>query len=702
MNRVEKAGDSPLRSGESSEVTSAEKILLTGPPTTEAEPRHPDAGRKVARNQLINRLNFIHFKGDRIQIHLVDRHTQRRLSLAALPFPVCGSEMVCRWDHPGQDEAVLRGLDLDFIRVPHGQSWIHSVPLTSAITTEGARLKLPDFSYEINQRTVERQPCRDITVQVFQKACVFAGRLVDFNAFSFKAELDSASPQSCERIDPQLPVKVVFLKAAETFFRAECLIIRCTHGEAERSYVMQPLAQQIHRYPKAEIRSQRIALTPSPNLVFQHPLTGRRVDLKVINLSGSGFAVEECEPAAVLMPGLTLPRVELRFANSLTLTCRTQVLYRNTVACGGSARLVRCGLSLMEMPAQDHLNLLAMLHQSVDRNAFICNALDPEALWDFFFETGFIYPDKYTLLHKQKEKIKETCRKIYHPSQAISRHFVYQDNGVILGHVAMIRFWQRTWLIHHHAARRAAINKAGLLVLDQLSRFIQETRCVGNLHMDHLACYYRPQNRFPQRFFGGFAQSFNDPANCSIDLFAYLRISHQPFSEEALSDRWQLLPAVDKDVVDLTDFYNDHSGGLTLKAMDLEPAGWGADNLSQDYRRVGLKWERHWFALRHGGRLKAFIIANVSDIGLNFSDLTSCLQVIVTDAEGLDPDIFIQAVRRVSRVAGLQEIAVLVYPAAYPQDLNIPFEKSYNLWIVDTAGTTQAFLKYLSRFTRYR
>jgi hypothetical protein len=330
----------------------------------------------------------------------------------------------------------------------------------SVITTEGVRLKLPDVSYEINQRKVERQPCRDISVQVFQKAFVFAGRLVDFNAFSFKAELHSASPQSCEWIDPQLPVKVVFSKAGEAFFRAECLIIRFTHGEAERSYVMQPLAQQIHRYPKAEIRSQRTALTPSPNLVFQHPLTGRRVDLKVINLSGSGFAVEECEPAAVLMPGLTLPRVELRFANSLTLTCRTQVLYRNTVACGGSVRLVRCGLSLMEMPAQDHLNLLAMLHQSVDRNAFICNALDPEALWDFFFETGFIYPDKYTLLHKQKEKIKETCRKIYHPSQPISRHFVYQDNGVILGHVAMIRFWQRTWLIHHHAARRAAINQS--------------------------------------------------------------------------------------------------------------------------------------------------------------------------------------------------------------------------------------------------
>ena len=115
--------------------------------------------------------------------------------------------------------------------------------------------------------------------------------------------------------------------------------------------------------------------------------------------------------------------------------------------------------------------MLAMLHQVQDKNSYICNDLDLDALWDFLFETGFIYPKKYALIHNSKEQIKQTYEKLYTRSPEIARHFVYQDNGVILGHMAMLRFWQNSWLIHHHAARKSALNKAGLIVLDQIGRF---------------------------------------------------------------------------------------------------------------------------------------------------------------------------------------------------------------------------------------
>jgi hypothetical protein len=256
------------------------------------------------------------------------------------------------------------------------------------------------------------------------------------------------------------------------------------------------LKNEVQRYRKAEYRSQRQTLSPSPKIIFRHPLTQKRLDLKVVDLSGSGFAVEEEEHSACLLPGLILPEVELCFAGIFKLTCSTQVVFRKPVAGKGEARRVRCGLALIDVTARDHIKLLGMLHQAKDKNSYLCTDLDLDALWDFLFETGFIYPSKYALIHKRKQDVRQTYEKLYTRSPDIARHFVYQDNGTILGHMAMIRFWKNSWLTHHHAARKSALNRAGLLVLDQIGRFVYDTFRLSNMHMDYLVCYYRPQNRF--------------------------------------------------------------------------------------------------------------------------------------------------------------------------------------------------------------
>ena len=138
------------------------------------------------------------------------------------------------------------------------------------------------------------------------------------------------------------------------------------------------------------------------------------------------------------------------------------MVFRKVATDKEKTRRLRCGLALIDMTALEHVKLLAMLHQVKDKNSYLCNDLDLDALWDFLFETGFIYPKKYALIHKNKEQIKQTYEKLYTRSPEIARHFVYQDNGAILGHMAMVRFWKSSWLIHHHAARKSALNRAGL------------------------------------------------------------------------------------------------------------------------------------------------------------------------------------------------------------------------------------------------
>jgi hypothetical protein len=677
------------------EVTSQEKNLLATP----AESAKPQpAGRKITRELLVNRLNLINFQDGCIQARFAHREYSQDVLVPAWPQPCSGEELVCTWPDGSDMDRLLQTHDLKDLLVPRGEKFIRSTPTVVAIDLQGARLTLPEVSYEVSQRLVERQNCRNISVTLIQNSSTFAGALLDFSAFSFRVSLTATAPQRFDWIDPALPVNIIFYAGKQTFYSGECRIVRQTQGAAARSYVLEPLKQEIQRYRRAEIRSQRQQLNPSPNLICRHPLTGKRVDLKVADLSGSGFAVEEDLQSAVLLPGLILPAIELHFANSFKLTCSAQVVFRKEVE-RRDARRIRCGLALIDMSAQDHIKLLAMLHQGRDGNSYICNDLDLEALWDFLFESGFIYPSKYAHLQKNKKKIRETYEKLYTRSPNIARHFVYQDSGVILGHMAMIRFWANTWLIHHHAARKSALNKAGLVVLDQIGRFTHDTFRFSALHMDYLACYYRPQNKFPQKIFGGFAQFIGNPKGCSIDPFAY--VSAWRTDGAALPEGWALSAATPPDQEELQSYYEHVSGGLMLKAMDLEPGACAEEEINREFRDHGFRRERHLFALKHAHRLKAFVVASVADIGLNLSDLTNCIHAVVIDAEGLTRQVFAAAAAETCRLTGQEDVPALVYPVACAQGMELPYDKVYHLWSFHIYGQGQNYLKYLSRLTKY-
>ncbi len=689
-------------SRDSTEVTGQEKAELAAAIPDRSKSTLEDAGRKITLDHLINRLNFVNFQDGRIQLHFSNRDSGRSRLIPAFPLPCSGPELECVWSGEPDGACLGQTHELKCILVPHGEKFIQAAPEVIEIHPDGCRLALPEISREISHRRIERQRCQNITVHLVQNSSSFPGSLLDFTSSSFRVDLRAVPPQRFDWIDAARPVQVVFHSGRQTLYSSECRILRVTPGRDTHSYALEPLKHEIQRYRKAEFRSDRQVLNPSPNIIFRHPLTQKRVDIKVVDLSGSGFAVEEDEAASVLLPGLILPEVELSFGNIFKIRCSVQVVFRKPLTGPEKRQRVRCGLALIDVSAHDHIKLLGMLHQVKDRNAYICNDIDLEALWDFLFETGFIYPAKYTLIEKNKKEIKETYAKLYQRSPDIARHFVYQDNGVILGHMATIRFWERTWLIHHHAARKSALPKAGLVVLDQIGRFVHDTFRIRGLHMDYMVCYYRPQNRFPSRVFGGVARYINNPQDCSVDPFAYVRIPDAVTAAPVLPAGWEIEPATQEDLEQLTFFYEQASGGVMVKAIDLDPGGWREEALCQEFQNYGFRRERHLFALRASGRLKALIVVNISDIGLNLSDLVHCLNVFILEPRGLPPEILYSALQQTLRTTGQQQIPALIFPLSYAEENGIAIEKVYHFWAFHTVhGNNQAYYKYLSRLTRY-
>jgi hypothetical protein len=136
------------------------------------------------------------------------------------------------------------------------------------------------------------------------------------------------------------------------------------------------------------------------------------------------------------------------------------------------------------------------------------------------------------------------------------------------------------------------------------------------------------------------------------------------------------------DLCELESFYRYVSGGLMINAMDLEPGMIDTGELSAEYRKLAFKRERHLFSLKKDGDLKAIAIVNTSDIGLNMSDLTNCLKVIVMDDE-LPKNTLHMIMSLLSVKFEQNEIPVLLYPVSYAEKQSIHFEREYSFWILN-------------------
>jgi hypothetical protein len=649
---------------------------------------------------LINKLNYINFQNDTIQVVMSHRRYEQTMTAKARPLPCSDGHLECAWLEPEKIGRLVDNFNFTAFYVDDGATAIRVEPRLLRMDAEGFAVELPDQCWEIANRRETRIACDEVPVQVIQHSMLFRGFLREFSTGSFLVELDIKPPQTHQCLDPEKPLNLIVYDGGDLIYSGDFKILKQDHEHRQHWMVLEPLALPIHRYNPRAYRSKRLKLTPTPNVVFKHPLTRHTVNLKVLDVSGSGLSVIEGVGHSLLLPGMMLPDVELIFADSLTIRFKAQVLYRNLSDCDEDACEIINGLAIIDMDSGEHLKLLSLLHQADNKNSYINTRIEMDALWDFFFETGFIYPKKYAYIQANKEKIKETYWKLYTQNPTIARHFIYQNKGRIMAHMAMVRLYENAWLIHHHAARKRSMVRAGLTVLNQIGCFTYDSHRLYSMHMKYLMCYYRPENHFPQSVFGGFNRYAKDQDDCSVDEFAYCHMSGDAEVFEVLPPEWEITTCDRSDLQELGHWYQHYSGGLMLDCLDLMPHSFEAQDLVDEYRRHGFTKERRVLALRRNGRLIACILIHHSEIGLNLSDLTNCVKVMIIDHGEVDRHIIDNALRRIVRDYKLStDMPLLMYPIEAVEKMRMPFEKTYCLWILNTRNSDKYF-KFIDRMFR--
>ena len=646
----------------------------------------------IKQKELIQTLHYLHFSNAPVLVLLTDpKHEEDFLIQSHLESCTAG-EIRCRW--PQEAIPVPTNITPLNLIVDDGLSLVLLPIRVIDRYEEGFSFAIPEEGRLLGKRQARRHRCGGISATVTQNGFLARGDLLDFSPFAFQVRLIPDANVSFTWMNRKHPFSICLQEDERILFSGPCRCLRQMGGPFEKELVLAPLKNEINRFQKQKKRNPRLHVMPPPSLRFEHPFFKKPVQRDVVDMTAAGFAVEERTEDALLLPGMIIPNTEICYAGMMEMTCDAQVIYRREVKKGR----VRCGLAILNMDFRTYSRLGHIVAHAEDPHASIGAKVEMDALWEFFFDTGFIYPRKYHLLQSSREEFKETYRRLYREDQEIAAHFTCGENGRIYGHVSMIRAYQRAWMIHHLAAKTMNGRRLGLTVLKHILWFFEGLYRYPAIRMDYLIFYFRPENHFPNLFFGGFARDFNNPRGCSIDLFSY---RNQPMKtpQIPLPDGWQFTDFSTRHLPELERFYRQTSGGLLLDVLGLGLTDGEDEPLSAVYKRHGFVrgWSAH--ALTGNDMLKAVLIANHSDIGINLSEFLNGIKIIVTDPDGLPWEILQNALTRLTPSYPNSTVPVMISPATYPGAGTAPAEKHYLMWIMDTQYGRE-YQEYMQRKTR--
>lgn len=643
---------------------------------------------KVNKKVLINLINHLHFTSEQVFIHIKDNKTGEEFLQQGEPGPYLDNTVNIRFI----DSAALdleRHKPLNLI-IDNRKSLIVIPVDLQSMSRDSLVLSLPDVAHSYSKRQAVRHTCEGVYAEIAQGGFNVHGVLEDINPHDLRVSVIVP-----EDINPANPLFLKLSQDNQTYFMGECRIVRC---DKEGFYIiLQPIHDNrpvlaFRKYP-----NDRVRIMPQPIIHFIHPLCGLAVQNKVDDISASGFSITVPDNESLLFPGMIIPQLSLQLPGMLNnLSCTVQVIYRYEQ----KKNLARYGFYILDMSLHDQRRLFDAVSKVIDPHVNLTGRVNMDSLWELFFDSGFIYPDKYGIISQYTRPLKETYRKLYEEGQDIFTHLTYQDQGQVYGHMSMVKAYENSWIIHHLAARPMRGKRTGLKTLNHFVNYID---CLYNLPvssktMRYNFCYYRPENKFSDYYFGGICRTVRRREICSLDLFGYMPMTVGT-ETRCLPDQWSMEEFTRDDLMLMRKYYNGIGGGLMLDAYALDCRAAENDNLKDRasgttvndnhnsimgmYNKIGLSRDSKVISIRHNGRIKAALIVDTSDMGINMSELLNSIKILVID-NTLPWSILQDAVSAVGKIYGSDKIMVLIFPFDYLGQQGVECKKRYYFWVLST------------------
>jgi hypothetical protein len=647
-----------------------------------------DSAKALDHSELINTINYTHFTGGPLFVLLQHPVYQDKILVKAYPEPCLDNHLILRWDE-SYFQYKLESYSVLHLFIINNQSVIIAPINMLSDSKTNFTIRLPEKSFVLNNRRIQRYRCKGVSVELVQSDFIGRGELIDFSSGAFRIRADSEIFKHNNWFNPDVPASVRIFSNDKIIYSEFCKCIRQKENHnISKEIVFAAKSDHISRFLAKKIRNPRQQIEPPLAAAFEHPFLKKKIHRDIFDISTTGFSITVEPDDDLLMPGLIISDLSILLAGTPIATCAVQIIYKRL-----RENNIRYGIAILDTDINSYSRINHLLGINSDPQISVSTQVDMDALWEFFFQTGFIYPEKYDFCKTHREKFIKTYRKLYQENPEIARHITYEKNGRIYGHISMIRAYERTWLIQHHAARSMENNKLpGFVVLRQMMLFTHGMYQLPSSRMDYVISYFRPENKFPDRIFGGFARDFNNPQACSLDLFSYLTMPVAN-TEDSFPPEWLLRESLPVDLWELSQFYKNNSGGLLLNTLNFGKYDSGSESLEKIFERLGFFRTWRIYSLVYQDSLKAVFIVDQSDPAINMSNLLNCIKVMVLDPSGLPDELLSLTVSKLGKVYNLDKITLLIYPDSSIRSNGISYKKHYQLWIGD--------MRYMNQFMDY-
>ncbi|MEE9912423.1 MAG: hypothetical protein K4571_11940 [Deltaproteobacteria bacterium] len=651
--------------------------------------------KKIPRSRLVNKLNQLNFiDGSLSMIFFHPQHLRESLLLEARPEPCIGNDFTCHlvFNDPAPE---LTGYQPRFLMIDDGLGVMLAPVRLLGLNRHILTASLPEEGLMKTRRLTRRHRCRGIACEIISNGATYDGTLIDFTANAFSVQLSESGSET--DFNHSGVARINLLQGGVKLYSGACRPLRNGSHMPDGRFVYAPVHEEIRVFPQRKTRNPRRQIAPSFTISFQHPFFRKRIERDIFDVSTSGFSIQDTPQEQMLMAGMVIPELTIHYAGIIEMKCSAQVVYHRE---DRENNLVQSGLAITDMDVRSYSRLNHLVGAHLDAHARVSTTVDMSALWEFFFDTSFIYGEKYQHLHPHRNSFKETYRKLYQDDPEIARHFTYEKNGKIYGHIAMVHAYEPSWVIHHFSAKPMESKIPGLLILRQIAHYLNGCYRFRSYGIHYVMTYYRPDNKVVSKIFGGFARELGNAKGSSLDLFSYLYV-HTSARTNPLPADWTIRQCTADDFSALKQFYEKSSGGLLLDAFGLDAP---MDALKESFRNAGFQRDCRTCCLCFDGKPKAFFIVNRSDRCLNLSDLLNGIKIFVTDDRPLEWSTLLSAISVLGSDYHEDQIPVLIYPVDYLAAQGIKTDKNYELWILKTDPFLEQYTDYMARKfrTKYR
>ena len=166
-----------------------------------------EAAKTLDQTELINTINYIHFTGGPLFVLLQHPVYQDRFLAKAYPEPCLDNQLTCQWDESYFQYKFEPYHALHLIIINNQSMIVTPMNILSGCKS-GFTIQLPEKSFVLNERKIQRYPCRGVSAELMQSDFVAGGEVIDFSAGAFRIKTNSEAFKHNNWFNPDVPASI--------------------------------------------------------------------------------------------------------------------------------------------------------------------------------------------------------------------------------------------------------------------------------------------------------------------------------------------------------------------------------------------------------------------------------------------------------------------------------------------------------------